>query len=301
MKFKALPLLLLALVFASPARAEDKTYRIKLDREDQKGAKTKEVLSGSSSQGMTVSVDDKVVNEKTEKLAGKLSAVREVLEVNEHHKATKLKFTIDKLVLQKDDEAASTPLASGAELLVQRDKDGKISGLVNDKEVDEDVAKLLDILVDLPKDKEPEMKADEAFGTDQARKPGSAWALDIGKVFKSMAGEMPFEVDAEASNGKMAFPEVKTVDGVECCRVQADIAFKVKIMKDMPAEMKTKNAAVSVSVQSLEPVDSALPAFGGTMKLNVDFAGSMTTPEGTAALIKIKVVREKTGDIRPVK
>jgi len=250
---------------------------------------------------MSVVMDDKVVQEKTEKISGKLSGVLEVVETNARKKTTKFKFVVDKMTLQKDDEAESTPLAAGTEILVQRGKDGKIGGLVMGKEVDEDIVKLLDLFFELPKDKEPAIHTDEAFGTDQPHKPGSEWALDIAKVIKSMPEDMPFEVDVDGSSGKMAFPEVKTVDGTECSSVQAKMLLKVKAMKDMAPGMKITKAAVDLSMKGLLPTDPALPDFGGTMKMDFNFVGTMATPDGNSAVFKVKAAREKTGDIRPLK
>ncbi|MBP7949190.1 MAG: hypothetical protein KA004_05995 [Verrucomicrobiales bacterium] len=299
MKFALFPLFALVLAALPTSRAEEKTYTVKLEREDHKGQKTKEKITASNAQAQTVTVGGKVVQEQNETLSGTLTGVREVLEINEKKKATKFKFAVEKLTVKKGEEDAQELLSGGTVMVVQRKKDGQMSFTVEGEEADEDTKKVLDIMFELPKEKEPEVGDDEAFGTNEPRKPGTEWDLDMEKLLKSMPEDMPFQVDVAGSSGKMNFAGVKEVDGTECCQMKADVKLKVKGMKGMPAEMKSTKAGVRLTIDGLLPTDNALPEFASTMTMNLEFAGSITGPDGNPALIKVKVDTKKSSETRP--
>jgi len=140
-----------------------------------------------------------------------------------------------------------------------------------------------------------------AEDTDQPRKPGSQWALDIDKVLKAKNEDMAFEVDAAASSGKMAFQGVETVDGIISCRTRMDIALKAKSLKAAPPETKITRADWFVSVEDLLPLDPAIPGYQGSMKMKFDCELSIPWSNGKSAVVTIKSAREKNGRSRPVK
>jgi len=294
-------LLLLALAALSPVRAEDKPHRIRLEREEHPSQKTTVTASGSFSQSYRLAETRLPERKAAVKLSGKLVGVREVLELNTRKKAASFKFTVCRMTLQKDDGPETKPLPPGTEIIAQPGHDGTPPFLVDGKQPARDTVTLLHILFDSPGDKPPELTEDQGLGTDQPRQPGSEWAVDIAKFLKSTQQDPDFQVDQAASAGKAAFPQIETVKGVECCRVQADLSFKIAKMQGAEAHPDAKNASLAVSLHILVPEDPALPVFKRTLKSHLRFVGTRPGADGELALLNFDVATERTVESRPLK
>ena len=300
MKLPILPLLALGLVSALTLQAEDKTYNLKIERENQVGTKTKETLSGTNMQKQTVSMGGQVVQEMAEKFSGKISGTREVLAVDARKRVSKIKFTVEKMTTKTDDEPEKEALEAGKEIVVESAA-GESKCTVDGQEPAPEVRKLAGLVFEVAKEDKPETTIDDAFNTQEPRKPGAEWKADLAKLLKSMPADMPFDIETEGSSGKISFPEVKDVEGTPCCRVQINLDLKVKGLKGLPPEMKPTGASLKVEMKGALPEKATLPALDESMTMNMDFAGTMATPDGQEAQIKITNEMHKEGQARLVK
>jgi hypothetical protein len=286
---------------ASALTAQDaKTYTITLDRPVKAGDKFHDKITFESVNSQVVSVGGKPVQENEEKAGAELEGTMEVLQATEQGNASKLKYTIKKLVIRSGAEKEE-PLQAGDELICEM-KNGKESFTVKGEEADEATTKILGSMIHLveAKSKMDVRNEDKAFNTDKPHAVGSEWDINPKEFIASMPEEVPFEMAPDATSGKMKFNAIKEVDGVKCGHMSAQVTMTPKGMKGLPPQFKLKRSAINVALDGHFPMDSAMQPLKSTMKMQFEFSGDVDSPEG-AAQLKVRAEMNQTEERRPVK
>ena len=173
-----------------------------------------------------------------------------------------------------------------------RTNTGDLSVSVEGKELDGDARKLADLFFDLPNVPAPKVSLDQAFGTDQPRKPGTTWTTEIPSVLDSLPATVPFEPLAEGSSTRFSFPEVKDVDGTPCCHFTAEVKLNLRSFKDLPLELTPLKGQTVLTFDYLLPEDPALPEAASTGGVTLEFSAAFTGRQGERGVIRFSTTRQ---------
>ncbi len=286
----------------SASAQEGKKYELKLDRPDKAGDKSHEVLKGTLEKSQKISQGDKTLKEEVGDLKVELSGDQEIVEVSDKGNVKKLTFKVEKFTLKEGEEPEEEPFKPGTVISGTGGTDsGKDKFEVDGKEVKGPAAEALNELLSMNGNKKKQIDEDAIFGTKEARAAGSEWAVDSKAMLESMPGDMPMSIKPEGVQGKVKFPAVKTVDGIECAQFQINISIKPDSIKKMPAGFKLDKVNVKITGERMLPVDPAVPVPAEKMSQQMEFSGTIPGPGGDDVTISVfqRTIKDRTS--KPVK
>jgi hypothetical protein len=291
---------LAAALFLLPAVAQDaKTYTIKMERPDVKGTKFDVKIASKQKMAQQVIVGGQVVQEGEELIDGLLEGEVETLAVDDKGKNSKLSVKVKKFT-KLEDEGQKVLVPAGKEIIGEL-KDGKEVFTVEGEAVDPQAAKLLTEMMPLGSKSRKEVDENEVFGLEKPRAVGSEWDLSVAKIIDSMPADMPFEIVEDGSSGKMKLEKIGDYHGIKSYFLTGTIKLKVKNFQGMPPDLKVNKSNLEMSISGAVPVDESVPELAPSLKMTMEMAGSMKTPDGAVATIKVNVHNQQDAVTIPIK
>lgn len=280
-----LPLCAAALFCPAFSSAQEaKTYSIKYERPDKVGEKWREEAKAVIEKSQTLKQGDKVIKEEKRDLRVTLSGEVEVLEVSAKGDAMKSKFKVEKFTIQDEETPETQPVKPGTVITATGGEGRKDKFEADGKEITGDAAEALGELIQMKAADDKDLDEDAMLGTKTPRAAGTEWEVDRKAFLESLPDDAPFDLEEEDVTGKVKFPAVKTVNGIECCQVQMAVTLKPKELKGMPPGFKPSKINFKVSHERMVAVDLALKSPGEKMDQLMEFSGTIKGPAGSVEM-----------------
>jgi len=273
---------LLCPLFSSAQEA--KTYTIQFERPDKVGEKWREEAKAVIEKSQLVKQGDKVIKEEKRDLRVTLSGEVEVLEVSARGDAMKSKFKVEKFTIQDEESPETQPVKPGTVITATGGEGRKDKFEADGKEITGDAAEALGELIQMKAADDKDMDENAVLGTKTPRAAGSEWEVDRKAFLESLPDDAPFELEPEDVSGKVKFPAVKTVNGIDYCQVQMAVTMKPKELKNMPPGFKPSKINFKISHERLVAVDPALKSPGEKMDQLLEFSGTVKGPAGSVEM-----------------
>jgi hypothetical protein len=254
---------------SGPAGAgqKDQKYAILLEREYQPGQEYRVRIQDNTTETAVLSSQGKVVSD-TKKLRGlSFSGTRKVLSAGKDQPS---EYVIEELSQNK--EGQSQVLLPPGTRLQASPVGGKWQYTVDGKPLGEE---LDDALGTLLGDRTGGPGDDAIFGTKAPRAVGERWSVDMSKLPDD---EISF--DPKAATGSTRVVALRSVEGVECLEIEAEMAIPQLDLKGLPEGAKLLGASMSGRFLGLFPTDTKLPSLSQGMATDMTFKMEVMSPQG---------------------
>ncbi len=228
-----------------------KSYRISLDRDYKTGDKYIYEVNCTNTRDTVVKIKGRVVNKGSRSLNAILESTATVMAVDKLQRPSKLKIIISKFAISMRGKSKNI-LPAGTEIIAEL-KDNKKVYLVNNKPANDQITKILDLVVTMSKAK---YRDNDIFGTKELKKLGDTWPVNTEKAADDLSSAK-LKVSPSSIKGVVKFSRINKVEGKEFL----DITAKMTI-SDMPAPPFPPNMKVVKTSMTLE--------FGGEVPADAD-------------------------------
>ncbi len=273
-----------ALVLVSPhvCQAEDAVL-VPINRPEKVGLKRNLAIEADNSMKMAMTVDGQPAQNQDESWKAAVELTRTTDKVNEKGEATELTLEIKKMTLTEKGETSEV-MEKGT-IVKASSVDGKDSFTVKGEPVDEDAAKVLDMVVDISHT----TKGDEnkAFGVDKPRKVGEQWEVNVKELIATMPEDLPFVITEDATKGKMKLVEITGEGDKKVATLQGEVEMAITGMRQMPPGFQTEASSLRVALDGQFPIDANNQPVREGIGMIIDFKGKFAMPDGKKAEMKM--------------
>ena len=262
------------------SQKKDQKYPILLEREYEPGKEYRVRIKDGTTETAVMSSQGKLVNETKKLTLLSFVGTRKVLSAGKDQPS---EYTVEELSLTTDGPA-QVLLPPGTKLLAspvagkwQYTVEGKPLG----EGLDDALGTLLGDRVGGPGD-------DAIFGTKTPRAVGERWDIDMTKLPDD---ELNF--DPAGASGSTRVVALRSVDGVECLEIEAQMSIPKVQLKGLPAEAKFLGASTAARFLGLFPTDTKLPSLSQGMSMDMSFQMEVMSPHGPVQ-VDAKTLGERT-------
>ncbi|HWB60695.1 MAG TPA: hypothetical protein VG733_14465 [Chthoniobacteraceae bacterium] len=286
---RLVPALVFAFLLGQGAVAQD--YTVRLQRALNPGDEMQVFLMGRKTQSTVITVNGAKQKEARMELNAQLDGTEKVLAVDGNGKETKTEITVRRMTFAVNGGAPLEILLKGTVISCWVDGKKQVY-FVDGKAVSADVAKVLDMVVDLS---EGEPSKDEDFGATEQKKKGDTWDVNATAVKRALEnGDSSYEFDHIA--GKVSLDDV-TDAGM---KVSARFTGNVKLLP--PPGFTIDKGTIDAAYTQLLPPETSKYQTGDSEEIVITFTAVPLTPgDKGKSVAKTTLEKSLTRNFAPAK
>ena len=295
MKTFCLTLVFVALVLVVNSNAQN-SYKIKLDRPAQKGAKYEYVAHYENIDTMSYwqKQSGELFASTISHTTTDIKAAAEVVTLNLKGEASVVRYTIGSFVLvktQSKDGIQFEPEMTTHDTLVPAGTtltltiaDGKKTILRNGLQIPDSLCeKWVEFL-----DNSGTADLDDLADWKKARKVGSEWKIDAKKLSTTFADHSVYMKDVVLDQASLSFDSVFTHNDNPCAAVRLNCSIPLAyspLPKELLKMLNADSSSITFNSTLFLPVDSSLPEDGFTRVLNFYVHGTLHYKDNTPEIV----------------
>ncbi len=266
MRMRGLLVYGVVLLASSPLSAQN--YQIRLSRDAKAGEKFELSASGSESEQLTMSTQGKVFKTENSFLDAKLDGTITVLEVDELMRESKLSLLVSRCMSSIDGNFnEQEALPEGTQVVAQL-RDGKTEFLVDGNAATEEIAKILNLFIDLS---HLAITDDDIFGTKESRTVGESWPINSALAAKGFTREAALRgliVDKENIKGYTKIDKMVEVDGTKCLEINATMEMN-NFALPLPSGLAIERSNIAGTFSGTYPVNVSMRSLSDGSKITM--------------------------------
>ena len=276
---------------------ESATYPIHLQRAHHVGERYLLVDEVTQREERTVTAGGQVLESVDRTTTVRLAAAVEILEVDEHGKAARLRYQVQSCE-RSGGGSNETLLRQGQVVEVataanREDARVTIGGApATDEQLD-----ALDAVLTLTRSGKDE---DALFGSTTPRAVGDSWQPDLAAIAEDLGTASPFRLDPSHMSGSVRLVERRNEGPVAGLVVETSLEATDATMDGLPPGTNIRRGEVSMELGGFYPLEESMPPLVQTTQLVVSLGIDVPTPAGTADLTMRMTMQERSR-IEPVR